>query len=192
MSRPKVFAQAYLSSDIASKYTCPRLRPSLREYTFPPRTPSATLAIVYHWQFIPQLSSNAPRHPSPPRRNARYQRPVSNCNAACSLNSVLVTILQVQTVISIAPPTQLERRRLKVLAAELARAFEEVQTRTDDTDERRREAEAVKTEALASAKAATKEREAAQLRSVQVEKVARRLEAERTSVAQARAWQARE
>ncbi|CAM9661664.1 unnamed protein product [Scytosiphon promiscuus] len=87
---------------------------------------------------------------------------------------------------------ELERRRLKVLAAELERAFEEVQTRTDDTDQRRREAEEVQIQALASAKAATKEREAAQMRSVQVEEAARRLEAERTSIAQARGRKTRE
>lgn len=45
----------------------------------------------------------------------------------------------------------------------------------------------MKSEALAASKKANKEKEATQLRSVQVEEAARRLEAERTSIAQVRA-----
>lgn len=78
----------------------------------------------------------------------------------------------------------MERRRLKAVAGELERAFEEVRTRAEDTKERWREAESMKSEALTASKAAIKESEAAQLRSVQVEEAARRLEAERTSTAQ--------
>lgn len=73
---------------------------------------------------------------------------------------------------------------MKALSGELERAFEDVRTRSEDSEERRREAEAIKTEALAASKAAAKEREAAQLQSGRVEEVARRLEAERTSIAQ--------
>eukprot|EP00903_Cladosiphon_okamuranus_P008996 g8606.t1 len=87
---------------------------------------------------------------------------------------------------------ELERRRLKALSGELERAFEEVRTRSEDSEELRREAEAIKTEALAASKAASQEREAAQLQSARVEEVARRLETERTSIAQARARSATE
>ncbi|CAN0223461.1 unnamed protein product [Pylaiella littoralis] len=87
---------------------------------------------------------------------------------------------------------ELERRRLKAVAGELERAFEEVRTRTEDSNERWREAESMKSEALAASKKAIKEKEATQLRSVQVEEAARRLEAERTSIAQARAQSATE
>lgn len=80
---------------------------------------------------------------------------------------------------------QLERRRLKSLSGELERALEEVRTRSEESEERRREAEGIKTEALAASKAAIREREAAQVQSARVEEVARRLEAERTSIAQA-------
>lgn len=79
---------------------------------------------------------------------------------------------------------QLERRRLKTVSGELERAFEEVRTRTEDNEERWREAESMKSVALAASKSAIKEKEAVQLRSVQVEEAARRLEAERTSTAQ--------
>ncbi|CAB1113789.1 unnamed protein product [Ectocarpus sp. CCAP 1310/34] len=78
-----------------------------------------------------------------------------------------------------------ERRRLKAVAGELERAFEEVRAKTDESIERQREAEAMKMEALAASKTAAEEREAAQLRSVRTEEAARRLEAERSSIAQA-------
>lgn len=80
---------------------------------------------------------------------------------------------------------QVERRRLKAVAGELERAFEEVRAKTDESIERQREAEAMKMEALAASKTAAEEREEAQLRSVRTEEAARRLEAERSSIAQA-------
>ncbi len=80
----------------------------------------------------------------------------------------------------------MERRRLKALAGELSRALEEVQARAEDIDGRQREAEVMKAEALAASETAAKEREAARLVSVRAEEAARRLDAERTSVAQAR------
>lgn len=81
---------------------------------------------------------------------------------------------------------QVERRRLKAVAGELERAFEEVRAKTDESIERQREAEAMKMEALAVSKTAAAERETAQLRCVRTEEAARRLEAERSSIAQAR------
>ncbi|CAM9564149.1 unnamed protein product [Ectocarpus sp. 6 AP-2014] len=80
---------------------------------------------------------------------------------------------------------EVERRRLKAVAGELERAFEEVRAKTDESIERQREAETMKMEALAASKTAAEEREAAQLRSVRTEEAARRLEAERSSIAQA-------
>ncbi|CAM9867660.1 unnamed protein product, partial [Ectocarpus sp. 8 AP-2014] len=64
---------------------------------------------------------------------------------------------------------EVERRRLKAVARELERAFEEVRVKTDESIERQREAEAMKMEALAASKTAAEEREAAQLRSARTE-----------------------
>lgn len=90
------------------------------------------------------------------------------------------------------PAVQLERRRLKALAGKLERAFEEVRARATQTEERRVQAEMLTAEALEASTSARKETEIAQLRSAQVEQVARLQETERTSTAQARAQSATE
>lgn len=87
---------------------------------------------------------------------------------------------------------QLERRRLKAVAGELERAFEEVRTRATQTEERRVQAEMLTAEALKASTSARKEKELVQLRSAEVEQVARLQETERTSTAQARAQSATE
>lgn len=87
---------------------------------------------------------------------------------------------------------QLERRRLRALAGKLERAFEEVRARAAQTEERRVQAEILTAEALEASTSARKEKEITELRSAQVEQVARLQETERTSTAQARAQSATE
>ena len=98
-----------------------------------------------------------------------------------------------QLILSVhRPAVQLERRRLKTLAGELERAFEEVRARAAQIEERRVQAEMLTAEALEASTSARKEKEITQLRSAQVEQVARLQETERTSTAQARAQSATE
>lgn len=63
---------------------------------------------------------------------------------------------------------QMERRRLKAVAGELERAFEEVRARAAETEEHRLEAETARADALKASKDATTEKELAELRVAQV------------------------
>lgn len=65
----------------------------------------------------------------------------------------------------------MERRRLKTVAGELERAFEEVRTRAAETEESRLRADKARTEALEASEAAKKEKGTLQLRCAQVRHV---------------------